>query len=94
MLTNSLKARTTGRTWNEQDEVEFRVRLEQELDKIHDFQKEKVRAFALQQPLRRSSVVLRSDRVAANTQQIGRPWSLFLRDTYKFTGLRAFTPNS
>ncbi|KAK0235925.1 VTC domain-containing protein [Armillaria nabsnona] len=40
-LKRELKARTTGRTWNEQDEVEFRARLEQELDKIHDFQKEK-----------------------------------------------------
>ncbi|KAK0500451.1 VTC domain-containing protein [Armillaria luteobubalina] len=40
-LKRELKARTTGRTWNEQDEVEFRVRLEKELDKIHDFQKEK-----------------------------------------------------
>ncbi|KAK0193803.1 VTC domain-containing protein [Armillaria mellea] len=40
-LKRELKARTTGRTWNEQDEAEFRVRLEKELDKIHDFQKEK-----------------------------------------------------
>ncbi|KAK0204808.1 VTC domain-containing protein [Desarmillaria ectypa] len=46
-LKRELKARTTGRTWNEQDETEFRVRLEQELDKIHGFQKEKACALAL-----------------------------------------------
>ncbi|KAG7451280.1 SPX-domain-containing protein [Guyanagaster necrorhizus] len=40
-LKRELKARTTGRTWNDQDENGFRLRLEQELDKIHDFQKEK-----------------------------------------------------
>ncbi|KAK0469749.1 VTC domain-containing protein [Desarmillaria tabescens] len=40
-LKRELKARTTERAWNEQDETEFRARLEQELDKIHDFQKEK-----------------------------------------------------
>ncbi|KXN88628.1 Vacuolar transporter chaperone 4 [Leucoagaricus sp. SymC.cos] len=37
-LKRELKTRTTGRTWTEKDETEFKKMLEDELDKIHDFQ--------------------------------------------------------
>ncbi|KAJ2918482.1 hypothetical protein MD484_g1970, partial [Candolleomyces efflorescens] len=40
-LKRELKARTSGRHWNDQDEEEFRAMLTKELDKIHDFQKDK-----------------------------------------------------
>ncbi|KAJ7096530.1 VTC domain-containing protein [Mycena belliarum] len=41
LLKRELKDRTTGRGWNANDEQEFTVLLEKELDKIHDFQKAK-----------------------------------------------------
>ncbi|KAF5359692.1 hypothetical protein D9756_003087 [Leucocoprinus leucothites] len=40
-LKRELKTRTTGRTWTEKDETEFKNMLEAELDKVHDFQKDK-----------------------------------------------------
>ncbi|KAJ3565174.1 hypothetical protein NP233_g7805 [Leucocoprinus birnbaumii] len=40
-LKRELKTRTTGRTWTEKDENEFKSMLEAELDKIHDFQRDK-----------------------------------------------------
>ncbi|CAK5268319.1 unnamed protein product [Mycena citricolor] len=40
-LKRQLKARTTGRRWNANDEKVFTSQLEKELDKIHDFQKAK-----------------------------------------------------
>lgn len=40
-LKRELKARTTSRGWTDVDEREFTAMLEQELDKIHDFQKTK-----------------------------------------------------
>ncbi|KAJ7762011.1 VTC domain-containing protein, partial [Mycena maculata] len=43
-LKRELKNRTTGRGWSVADEKEFTVLLEKELDKIHDFQKAKVRS--------------------------------------------------
>ncbi|RDB26192.1 Vacuolar transporter chaperone 4 [Hypsizygus marmoreus] len=45
-LKRILKARTTGEGWTEQDEQEFMVMLEKELDKIHDFQKDKTSELA------------------------------------------------
>lgn len=42
-LKRELKTRTTGRTWTEKDENEFKHMLETELDKIHDFQKAKTK---------------------------------------------------
>ncbi|KAH9885846.1 SPX-domain-containing protein [Cubamyces lactineus] len=41
LLKRELKARTTGRSWSDQDEREFTNMLERELDKIHNFQKTK-----------------------------------------------------
>jgi SPX domain protein involved in polyphosphate accumulation len=43
LLKRELKDRTLGRSWNARDEREFTAMLEKELDKIHDFQKAKVR---------------------------------------------------
>ncbi|KAF9052436.1 SPX-domain-containing protein [Hymenopellis radicata] len=40
-LKRELKDRTTARAWTPKDEEEFKVKLEHELDKIHDFQKDK-----------------------------------------------------
>ncbi|KAG6845478.1 hypothetical protein H0H87_008838 [Tephrocybe sp. NHM501043] len=40
-LKRLLKERTSGSGWTEKDEQQFKVLLEQELDKIHDFQKTK-----------------------------------------------------
>lgn len=40
-LKRVLKSRTTGAGWTEKDEQEFMDMLEKELDKIHDFQKDK-----------------------------------------------------
>ena len=34
--------RTTSKAWNDKDERQFKVALERELDKIYQFQKEKV----------------------------------------------------
>ena len=42
-MTISLQARTISRNWTDADEQEFTQLLEKELDKIHDFQKAKVR---------------------------------------------------
>ncbi|KAI0649460.1 SPX-domain-containing protein [Trametes meyenii] len=41
LLKRELKARTTARSWTDQDERDFTRMLEQELDKIHNFQKTK-----------------------------------------------------
>ncbi|KAI0767984.1 SPX-domain-containing protein [Trametes elegans] len=41
LLKRELKARTTGRSWTNQDERDFTRMLERELDKIHNFQKTK-----------------------------------------------------
>ncbi|OSC98288.1 SPX-domain-containing protein [Trametes coccinea BRFM310] len=41
LLKRELKARTTARSWTDQDEREFTQMLERELDKIHNFQKQK-----------------------------------------------------
>ncbi|KAH9945043.1 SPX-domain-containing protein [Epithele typhae] len=41
LLKRELKARTTSRNWNDEDEREFTRMLERELDKIHNFQKTK-----------------------------------------------------
>ncbi|KAI0784297.1 SPX-domain-containing protein [Abortiporus biennis] len=41
LLKRELKDRTTSRNWSDNDEAEFTVLLEKELDKIHDFQKAK-----------------------------------------------------
>ncbi|KAL4066941.1 SPX-domain-containing protein [Scleroderma citrinum] len=41
LLKRELKKRTTARTWNDNDEREFTAMLKKELDKIHDFQKQK-----------------------------------------------------
>ncbi|KAG9315041.1 SPX-domain-containing protein, partial [Chiua virens] len=41
LLKRELKARTTSRNWDDNDEHEFTVMLKKELDKIHDFQKQK-----------------------------------------------------
>ncbi|KAH9856656.1 SPX-domain-containing protein [Lenzites betulinus] len=41
LLKRELKARTTSRSWTDQDEREFTRMLEGELDKIHNFQKTK-----------------------------------------------------
>ncbi|KAI0635587.1 SPX-domain-containing protein [Trametes polyzona] len=41
LLKRELKARTTARSWTDQDEREFTRMLEGELDKIHNFQKTK-----------------------------------------------------
>ncbi|EIN09987.1 SPX-domain-containing protein [Punctularia strigosozonata HHB-11173 SS5] len=41
LLKRELKDRTTEHGWTEDDEREFTAMLERELDKIHDFQKEK-----------------------------------------------------
>ncbi|KAI0368818.1 SPX-domain-containing protein [Pilatotrama ljubarskyi] len=41
LLKRELKARTTARSWTDQDEREFTKMLERELDKIHNFQKTK-----------------------------------------------------
>ncbi|KAJ7227406.1 VTC domain-containing protein [Mycena pura] len=46
LLKRELKARTTGRGWSAVDEKEFTGQLEQELDKIHDFQKAKTTGLA------------------------------------------------
>ncbi|EPQ54223.1 SPX-domain-containing protein [Gloeophyllum trabeum ATCC 11539] len=40
-LKRELKDRTTSKNWTEDDEREFKLMLEHELDKIHDFQKQK-----------------------------------------------------
>ncbi|XP_006459065.1 hypothetical protein AGABI2DRAFT_200998 [Agaricus bisporus var. bisporus H97] len=41
-LKRELKIRTTGRTWTEKDEDDFKAMLEKELDKIYQFQKNKL----------------------------------------------------
>ena len=41
------QARTTSRNWTDDDEREFTRMLERELDKIHHFQKTKVRPLSL-----------------------------------------------
>lgn len=46
-LKRELKDRTTGRNWNARDEQAFILRLQKELDKIHDFQKAKTSELAL-----------------------------------------------
>ncbi|KAI0067276.1 SPX-domain-containing protein [Artomyces pyxidatus] len=43
LLKRELKARTTSHSWDSADEHAFTQMLERELDKIHDFQKAKVR---------------------------------------------------
>lgn len=45
-LKRVLKRRTTSHNWNNEDEAEFTSLLEQELDKIHDFQKSKTTELA------------------------------------------------
>ncbi|KDQ57085.1 hypothetical protein JAAARDRAFT_131276 [Jaapia argillacea MUCL 33604] len=40
-LKRELKDRTTSHNWNDKDESEFTQMLESELDKVHDFQKQK-----------------------------------------------------
>ena len=42
-LTAALQERTTAHAWSDKDERQFTQLLEKELDKIHDFQKAKVR---------------------------------------------------
>ncbi|KAF5382026.1 hypothetical protein D9615_004430 [Tricholomella constricta] len=49
-LKRILKARTTGEGWTEKDEQEFMEMLEKELDKIHDFQKDKARSLPIYTP--------------------------------------------
>lgn len=41
-LKKELKRRTNGRNWNEDDEKQFKQLLASELDKIYQFQEEKV----------------------------------------------------
>ncbi|KAH7925852.1 SPX-domain-containing protein [Leucogyrophana mollusca] len=41
LLKRELKNRTTAHNWNDRDEREFTAMLKRELDKIHDFQKQK-----------------------------------------------------
>ncbi|KAF8121763.1 VTC domain-containing protein [Boletus edulis] len=41
LLKRELKARTTSHNWDDKDEHDFTVLLKRELDKIHDFQKQK-----------------------------------------------------
>ncbi|KAF8638328.1 hypothetical protein AX17_002348 [Amanita inopinata Kibby_2008] len=46
LLKRELKSRTTGHGWTDADETEFTLMLENELDKIHDFQKAKTSELA------------------------------------------------
>ncbi|KIL67548.1 hypothetical protein M378DRAFT_73335 [Amanita muscaria Koide BX008] len=46
ILKRELKSRTRSHNWTSKDEEEFRIMLERELDKVHDFQKVKVRTDA------------------------------------------------
>ncbi|KAG1743956.1 SPX-domain-containing protein [Suillus paluster] len=41
LLKRELKARTTSHTWDDKDERDFTAMLKRELDKVHDFQKQK-----------------------------------------------------
>jgi SPX domain protein involved in polyphosphate accumulation/uncharacterized membrane protein YidH (DUF202 family) len=41
LLKRELKSRTTSNTWDDKDERDFTAMLKKELDKVHDFQKQK-----------------------------------------------------